>query len=124
MTPPPPPPLNRIILYTRRMDEMIAFYTRPFGFQARRDPDDRIVTLAQPGGGTQLLLHPAAKSAREGQTAVKLVFDVADVPAFCAAAAKAGLMFGPLHAGDGYVFANAKDPAQNSISVSGRAVAR
>jgi hypothetical protein len=45
------------------------------------------------------------------------------VPAFCAALAKKGLSMGKVHKGDGYVFANAKDPSQNSISVSSRAFA-
>ncbi len=55
---------------------------------------------------------------------VKLVFDVEDVPAFCAEAAKNGLVFARPFKGDGYVFANAKDPAGNPISVSSRAFAR
>jgi predicted enzyme related to lactoylglutathione lyase len=54
---------------------------------------------------------------------VKLVFDVEDVEAFCAQARARGLKFGALHKGDEYVFANAKDPSGNSISVSSRAFA-
>jgi hypothetical protein len=68
------------------------------------------------------MLHPAAKGQRAGgQTAVKLVFDVEDVEAFCARCAENGLRFGVIHKADGYVFANAKDPCQNAISVSSRA---
>ena len=58
-----------------------------------------------------------------GQALVKLNFDVDDAAAFARAAKKRGLEFGPLHDGMGYVFANAKDPSGNSISISGRAAA-
>lgn len=67
------------------------------------------------------MLHPAAKSQKVGQAAVKLVFDVEDVEGFVAAAGKQGLAFGVRHKGDGYVFANARDPDGNPISVSSRA---
>lgn len=111
----------RLILYTKRMEEMVSFYERHFDYRAERNEGDRIVELIPAGYGVHLLLHPAGKATREGQAAVKLVFDVEDVPEFCAHAAKSGLNFGPIHNVDGYCFANAKDPAKNSISVSSRA---
>jgi hypothetical protein len=46
---------------------------------------------------------------------------VEDVEAFCRRCAEDGLEFGAIHKADGYQFANAKDPCQNSISVSSRA---
>lgn len=116
-----PPAITRLILYTKRMDEMARFYARHFGYTASQVPGDRIVELVPQSGGAHLLLHPAAKGLREGQVAVKLVFDVPDVPAFCTQAADQGLEFGPIHQADGYQFANAKDPSNNSISVSSRA---
>ena len=70
-----------------------------------------------PQGGARLLIHPASKGQKLGQVLVKLVFDVADVPGFCAAAARDGLRFGPIHQADGYAFANAKDPSGNAISI-------
>ncbi|MEP2028983.1 MAG: hypothetical protein ABJI96_09800 [Paracoccaceae bacterium] len=70
-----------------------------------------------------LLLHPASKGQNEGQSLVKLVFDVEDVPAFCKTAAANNLSFGAIHKAEGYVFANAKDPSNNSVSVSSRAFA-
>lgn len=115
-----PTPLNRIILYTKRMDAMAAFYVEHFGYRVQRQEGDRIVELIPSCGGAHLMLHPAGKAAREGQAAVKLVFDVADVPAFCAAAEAKGLSFGPVHQADSYCFANAKDPSGNSVSVSSR----
>ena len=59
-----------------------------------------------------------------GQTLVKLVFDVEDVQGFCQLASKRGLQFGTIHHADGYSFANAKDLANNSVSVSSRAFAK
>ena len=67
------------------------------------------------------MLHPASAKQKQGQSVVKLVFDVDDVAAFITEAAENGLKFGALHQADGYVFANAKDPNGNSVSVSSRA---
>ncbi|NVO57268.1 VOC family protein [Rhodobacteraceae bacterium B1Z28] len=115
------PAITRLILYTKRIDEMVRFYETHFGYTAHRIEGDRIIELKPCSGGVHLLLHPAGKAAREGQAVVKLVFDVPDVPAFCAQALKQGLVFGAIHKADGYQFANAKDPSRNSISVSSRA---
>lgn len=115
-----PPPLSSLVLYTARMEELAQFYCDHFGYVAHRDPEDRIVELRPPGTGTTLLLHPMGKGRKAGQSLVKLVFAMTDVAKFCEDARANGLEFGPLHEADGYVFANAKDPAGNSISVSGR----
>ncbi|MEM6658515.1 MAG: VOC family protein [Pseudomonadota bacterium] len=114
-------PITRLILYTRRMEQMVRFFETHFGYTARRDTADRIVELIPNAGGLRLLLHPASKAAREGQVAVKIVFDVPNVSKSVAKAGKNGLEFGPVHAANGYCFANAKDPSKNSISVSSRA---
>ncbi len=113
--------LNRILLYVKDIPEVTDFYIRHFGFEARHEDGDRIVELVHPDGGARLMLYQAAKSVREGQVTAKLVFDVADVPAFCDAARQNGLAFGSIHKADGYCFANAKDPAKNSISISSKA---
>jgi catechol 2,3-dioxygenase-like lactoylglutathione lyase family enzyme len=117
------PPLGRIVIYTRRIDEMAEFYARHFGFMVERAEADRIVELKPQGPGLTILLNPAASSQKEGQALVKLVFYVEDVEALCAAARADGLEFGSIHRVDGYAFANAKDPARNSIQVSSRAFA-
>ena len=114
-------PLNRLVIYARNVEDMARFYERHFGFTAVRLPGDRIVELVAQDGGANIMLHPAAKGQRSGQSSVKLVFDVEDVEAFCAKRASSGLAFGPVHKTDGYLFANAKDPDQNSIQVSSRA---
>lgn len=114
-------PLGRIIIYTKRIDDMVAFYCTHFGFKELRLEGDRIVELVPKGSGAHILLHPVSRGRKEGQTLVKLAFDVEDVAQFCANAEKRGLLFGSIHQADGYSFANTKDPAKNSITVSSRA---
>ena len=113
--------LGRIVIYTKRVQAMVDFYTTYFGYGVSHDPEDRIIELTSDGNGVDLLLHPAAKGQREGQSIVKLVFDVPDVEEFCRQARAKGLQFGPIHKADGYSFANARDPCGNSISISSRA---
>ena len=122
---PPRPVLGRILLYVRDIEAVAEFYALHFGFRIHRTEGDRIVELEGPDGtGSNIMLHPLGRGRRSGQTVAKLVFDVRDVEAFCARAARNGLQFGAIHKGGGYAFANAKDPAGNSISVSSRAVRR
>ncbi|AYG60506.1 VOC family protein [Rhizobium jaguaris] len=116
--------LGRLILYARDVEATIAFYEKHFGFKPLRQDGDRIVELLAPDGGANLMIHPAAKTQKMGQSLVKLVFDVEHVEAFRAKCANVGLEFGPLHQADGYMFANAKDPCGNSISISSRAFRR
>lgn len=117
------PPLGRIIIYTSKTEAMVQFYCRYFGFEVHPRDNDRIVELRAVRNGISILLHPAAKGQKMGQSLIKMVFDVADVDAFCRDAKARGLAFGPIHHADGYAFANAKDPASNSVSVSSRAFA-
>ncbi len=118
------PELNALVIYTRRMDEMVAFYTLHFGYHAVEMLGDRIVELRSGIGGVTLLLHPAAKGQREGQVLVKLTFTVPDVAAFREVLLASGVTVGALHIADGYKFANLKDPAKNSVSISSRLAAR
>ncbi|MGO6679913.1 VOC family protein [Rhizobium leguminosarum] len=114
-------PLNRLVIYAGKVEETARFYEKHFGFKATSLPGDRIVELVAQDGGANIMLHQAAKGQRSGQSTVKLVFDVEDVEAFCRRCAENGLEFGAIHKAEGYQFANAKDPCQNSISVSSRA---
>jgi len=116
-----PPQLNRLIIYTKRIDEMVRFYAEHFGYEADNDPDDRITELRPAHGGAILMLHPMGEGRKQGQVLVKLTFDVADVEGFCAQAKEKGLVLGSIHKADGYVFANGKDPSGNAISISSRA---
>ena len=114
--------LGRILLYVRDIEAVARFYALHFGFRIRREAGDRIVELEGPGGaGGNIMLHPLGRGRKSGQTLAKLVFDVPDVGAFRARAAERGLEFGAIHRADGYEFANARDPAGNSISISSRA---
>ncbi|OBZ92458.1 glyoxalase [Pararhizobium polonicum] len=113
--------LNRVVLYVRDVSQSAHFYEQNFGFQAHSEEGDRIVEMVNPLGGAILMLHPAGKAQKTGQSIVKLVFDVEDVETFVGVCAQNGLHFGSLHQADGYVFANAKDPCGNAISVSSRA---
>ncbi len=113
--------LGRIIIYTKKLEEVADFYCKHFGFEVLRIKGDRIVELVTQGIGSNILLHPMSTGRQDGQTLVKLVFDVEDVEAFCRSSEKRGLNFGAIQRADGYCFANAKDPAKNSISISSRA---
>ncbi|MFK8034747.1 MAG: VOC family protein [Hyphomicrobiales bacterium] len=115
------PSFGRLIIYTKKISEMVDFYRTHFGFQEHRIEGDRIVELRPSDGGFSILLHPASKGQRDGQSLVKIVFDVEDVPAFCEQAKLRGLVFGSIHGADGYCYANAKDPSKNSVTVSSRA---
>ncbi|MEO0386200.1 MAG: VOC family protein [Pseudomonadota bacterium] len=113
--------LGRIMLFAKDREAMVAFYTEHFDYIARRLPEDDLIELEPEAGGLPLLLHRTSRAKTPGQGAVKLVFDVPDVAAFVADAAEAGLVFGKIFNGNGYVFANAKDPGGNAIQVSSRA---
>ncbi|PTQ74610.1 VOC family protein [Celeribacter persicus] len=116
--------LGRIVIYTKKIEQMAEFYAKHFGFSCLRSEGDRIVELRPRAGGSAILLHFASAKQKEGQALVKLVFDVEDVALFCDSANRAGLKFSKVHQADGYVFANAKDPSGNSIQVSSRAFAQ
>jgi predicted enzyme related to lactoylglutathione lyase len=110
-----------MIIYTKKIPEMVAFYSRFFGYVAITEEGDRITELRSRSDGLTLLLHQAAAGQKEGQAVIKLVFDVADVERARADLVAGGLNVGPIHRADGYSFANLKDPAKNSISISSRA---
>ncbi len=117
----PVPVLGRVLLYVRDIETVAEFYALHFGFRIHREEGDRVVELESPAGaGSNIMLHPLGRGRKGGQTIAKLVFDVPDVEAFCTQASEHGLPFGTVHKADGYVFANAKDPAGNAISISSR----
>ncbi|MGV2975333.1 VOC family protein [Roseibium alexandrii] len=111
--------LNRLTLYVRDVEAVAEFYCRHFGYTAR-PADGGLIELHSLDEGCQLLLHPLAKGRKAGQTLVKLVFQVEDVVSEKSVLAKKGLEFGPIHQGNGYQFANTKDPAGNAVSISNR----
>jgi predicted enzyme related to lactoylglutathione lyase len=114
-------PLGTIILYARDMRKSAEFYRQYFGFETSGEVVEGLIELSAAEGGASILIHHAAKSIKLGQVGVKLSFHVADIESFKAQAATQGLKFGATHQANGYAFANAKDPDQNSISISSRA---
>jgi predicted enzyme related to lactoylglutathione lyase len=116
-------PCSRLVIYCHDMAAMAAFYGTHFGYQAFTRDDDRIIELCRLDGGLILMLHPAGKGQKAGQSLIKLVFDVEDVESTRNALIKAGVDVGPIHQADNYQFANLKDPAKNSVSISSRAFA-
>jgi predicted enzyme related to lactoylglutathione lyase len=116
------PPIARIILYVRDIPAVAVFYQSLFGMTPLPGAPQGWLELQSPSGGCTIALHQAAKSQKSG-AAIKLVFAIPDVPAFVAQAARNGFHFGPIHHPEDFAFANAKDPAGNSISVSSRGLA-
>ncbi len=112
--------LGGVIIYTKDVPAMVAFYETHFGFVVVPRDGDRITELRHPGGGGHLMLHKAAKTQKMGQVLVKLRMDVPDVAGKRDALIAAGISVGPLGDGLGYDYANLKDPSGNSISLSNR----
>ena len=112
------PPISRIILYVRDFAGVAAFYQKHFGMRPVGVAGEGWFELSSPSGGG-IALHKAARSQKSG-AAMKVVFGVVDVEAFRDRCAREGLEFGPIHRVGGIMFANAKDPAGNSISISNR----
>ncbi len=111
--------IARVILYVRDIPKVAAFYQKHFGLTALPGSEAGWLELASASGGCAIALHQAAVSQKRGSE-IKIVFAVKDVRAFKAARAKAGLKFGAVHHAAGHEFANAKDPAGNSIQISSR----
>ncbi len=115
-------PISSVLLYVKDVATVSEFYEQHFGFRPEPGGTPGWRVLAGPGSCT-LSLHRAAKGQKSG-AAMKIVFAVRDIGEFVKKKNLAGLKFGSIHEADGYSFANAKDPAGNSISVSSRAFRR
>ena len=116
------PAISRVILYVKDIPKVAVFYETFFGMKRIESNDPGWLELESPSGGCRIALHQASKAQKSG-AAVKLVFGVKNVQAFKEEAAARGLHFGAVHvvrAPLGHEFANAKDPAGNSISISSR----
>ena len=113
--------LGTVIIYARDITKTALFYSKHFGLTTTGEVVDGLIELHAPNGGAGILIHQAAKSVKLGQVGVKLSFHVQNVETFVAEAQKDGLKFGVIHEANGYHFANAKDPDNNSVSISSRA---
>ena len=114
-----PPSIARVVLYVKDIPKVAAFYQTHFGLTPLPSERSDWQELAGTDGGCNIALHRAAKSQKSG-AAMKIVFAVPDVRGFKAERELAGLKFGAVHQADGFEFANAKDPAGNSLSISSR----
>ena len=115
------PSVSRILLYVRDPQKIADFYVEHFDFIQKPQVHDDLIEVTLSGGGFSLLLHQASKGHRLGQSCVKIVFDVEDIEGFKSESEKKGLKFGVTYRGEGYEFANARDPAKNPIQISRRA---
>jgi catechol 2,3-dioxygenase-like lactoylglutathione lyase family enzyme len=113
------PRIARVILYVKDVAGVAAFYEWHFGLRRLAGATEEWVELAGADGGCGIGVHLAAKSQKSG-AAMKLVFGIEDVEGFKAERERDGLRFGVVHRADGVAFANAKDPAGNSIQISNR----
>jgi predicted enzyme related to lactoylglutathione lyase len=114
-----PVPVSRIILYVRDIPKVAAFYRTHFGLRPLPSTETGWLELDAPRGGCRIALHQAAVSQKRGSE-IKIVFAVKDVAKFVRERAATGLKFGVVHKAASHEFANARDPAGNSIQVSSR----
>jgi predicted enzyme related to lactoylglutathione lyase len=112
-------PISRIILYVRDIPKVAAFYQTHFGLQPISHAEHGWLEIGAANGGCRIALHQAARSQRRGSE-IKIVFAVKDIKTFTTERAAAGLKFGVIHDAGSHQFANARDPAGNSIQVSSR----
>jgi predicted enzyme related to lactoylglutathione lyase len=111
-------PITRVILYVKDIPKVADFYQRHFGMTPSPSHEKGWLEMTS-AGGCNIALHQASVAQKSG-AAIKLVFGVLDVRKFKAEREAAGLKFGPIHSVAGFEFANAKDPAGNSIQISSR----
>lgn len=111
--------IARIILYVKDIPKIAQFYERHFGMTPLPSQEKGWLELKGETGGCMIALHQAAKSQKSG-AAMKIVFAVKDVSKFKREREADGLKFGAIHDTGDFQFANAKDPAGNSISISSR----
>src|ERR1035438_8385300 len=113
------PPITRVFLYVKNVSEVAAFYQRYFGMSPLSAVTEGWLELGSTAGGCTIALHKAAAPQKSGAS-MKIVFGVRDGRLFRAECEAEGFEFGPKRAAGGFEFANAKDPAGNSIGISRR----
>jgi predicted enzyme related to lactoylglutathione lyase len=112
-------PIVRIILYVKDIPKVAEFYQRHFGMTPLPSSEKGWLEMTSDSGGCTIALHQASTGQKSG-AAMKLVFGIADIATFRSEKETDGLKFGPIHKFDNFEFANAKDPAGNSIQISSR----
>jgi predicted enzyme related to lactoylglutathione lyase len=112
-------PIVKMILYVKDTPKVAAFYQRHFGIIVLPNEAEGWREMMGGAGGCNIALHQASSAQKSG-AAIKIVFGVADVRRFKGEREKDGLKFGPIHSTEDFEFANAKDPAGNSVQISSR----
>ena len=112
-------PIVRAILYVKNIPKVADFYQRHFGMCPLPTNEKGWLEMTSTPGGCTIALHQAS-AAQKSCAAIKLVFGVADVRKFKSEREQQGLKFGPIHFAGSFEFANAKDPAGNSVQISSR----
>jgi hypothetical protein len=95
------------------------YYQRHFGMKPLPSQTEGWLEMTSGSGGCNVALHQASSAQKSG-AAIKIVFGVADVRRFKSKREADGLKFGPVHMAGDFEFANAKDPAGNSVQISSR----
>ena len=111
--------VSRVILYVKDVARVAAFYQQHLGMKPLPGSEEGWVELSSGKRGCNIALHKAASSQKSG-AAMKIVFGVSNIRKFIAEREADGLRFGPIHSPGEVEFANAKDPAGNSIQISSR----
>ncbi len=112
-------PIVRAILYVKNIPKVADFYQRHFGMTPLPSYEKGWLEMTSKPGGCTIALHQASAAHKSG-AAIKLVFGVEDVRKFKSEREQQGLKFGPIHSTANFEFANAKDPAGNSVQISSR----
>jgi catechol 2,3-dioxygenase-like lactoylglutathione lyase family enzyme len=107
--------LRHIILFTRDMTDMAAFYGDKLGLPLVTDEDGFMEFDA---GGCRIALHSGASEI--GARLPKIVFHAEDVAAMREALLARGVKLGKLLSQGGLVRCEAKDPDGNPIQISNR----
>jgi catechol 2,3-dioxygenase-like lactoylglutathione lyase family enzyme len=107
--------LRRIILFTRRMPAMAAFYAGTLGLRQVTDEDGFKEFDA---GGCKIALHNGASEV--GARPPKIVFWSDDVPAAREVLVARGANVGKVLSGRGLVRCEGKDPDGNPFQISNR----
>ncbi len=112
-------PIVRVILYVKDIPKVADFYQRHFGMTPLPSQEKGWLEMMSSSGGCNIALHQASTAQKNG-AAIKLVFGVVDIRKFKEEREREGLKFGAIHTGGNIQFANAKDPAGNSVQISSR----
>jgi predicted enzyme related to lactoylglutathione lyase len=115
----PAPQITRIILYVKNIPQVAAFYQEFFQMIPLPGATTSWLELQSPSGGCTIALHRASVAQKSG-AAIKIVFGITDIATFKSSCEGKGLKFGAIHQVGTLRFANAKDPAGNSIQISNR----